>query len=56
VRGCTIRAIGRDLKERSPEITVKNGWAASRPVTRRIAVPLLPASRTVSGSLKPSVP
>ena len=45
-RGLTMRSIGLDLSERSPEITLKKGWAASRPATRRIVVPLLPALRT----------
>ena len=37
-------------------MTLKNGCAASSPVTSRAAVPLLPASSTWAGSTRPSLP
>ena len=55
-RGLTMRSIGLDLRERSPEMTLKKGWAARRPATRRMVVPLLPAFSTWSGSRSPLGP
>ena len=55
-RGCTTRSIGRDLRDESPDSTLRKGWPESRPASSRIAVPLFPASRTSSGSCRPFRP
>ena len=54
--GLMILPIGRDLNESSPVIVQLNGRPASIPAIKRIVVPLLPASRTSFGSLKPFMP
>ena len=41
---------------KGPVSTEKNGWPASKPLNRRIVVPELPASSTLSGSLSPYKP
>ena len=56
LRGWITRSIGRESRDSSPVSTLKNGCAASSPVTSLAAVPLLPASSTFDGSTSPSRP
>lgn len=49
--GSTIRCIGRLRREPSPVITETNGWEARMPESRRIDVPLFPASKMSEGSV-----
>ena len=51
-----MRAIGRDRRDSSPEITDVKGWAANKPVNRRIVVPLFPASSLPVGFKRPADP
>ena len=56
VRGPTILVIGLRRRERSPDMTLRNGWPAASPETSLNAVPLLLALSTFSGSRRPSGP
>ena len=48
--GCTMRPMGRERREPSPVSTDRNPWLDSKPDSKRIDVPLLPASSMSLGS------
>ena len=54
--GFTILPIGRDRSEASPVIVARNCRPARIPDISRIVVPLFPASNSVEGSRRPSMP
>ena len=54
--GPVTRAIGRLFSEASPVNTQVIGCDATRPISRRAAVPLLPMSSTCAGSARPPRP
>ena len=55
-RGSTTLSIGRRLREASPPSSLSNGWAASRPASRRIVVPELPQSSGRAAARRPFMP
>ncbi|MCY1438096.1 hypothetical protein D9M71_542800 [compost metagenome] len=55
-RGLATRFIGRLDSEASPVRVVSNGWAASRPLSRRMEVPELPRYSGPGGGFRPCRP
>ena len=56
IRGSTTRPIGRVFSDWSPVSTEKKSCPARIPDIKRVVVPLLPASKISSGSIKPFKP
>ena len=54
--GSVTRAMGRLLRLASPVKVAVSSWLASRPISRRVDVPLLPMSSAVSGWSRPPTP
>ena len=51
-KGCTMRPMGRERNDPSPDSTDRKSWLASKPERSRMEVPLLPASSRSAGSSK----
>src|SRR5579862_183835 len=56
VSGSSTRRIGRRRRDASPVSTARIAVVATAPITSRAPVPLLPKSRTQSGSARPPTP